>query len=322
MVKSMNAAISGLRTHQSKMDVISNNIANVNTWGYKTRTANFQDSLYQNVTLGTGGDVDEGGIGGINSSQLGFGVNLGSISTNFSTGAWGYTGDGLNCMIDGTGFFIVGQYRDPAGTAPDSGPVENTGLSAAGMSLTRVGIFTIDDNGCLVDSTGRYVYGYVATDPDDSGTGGGTADDGDYGIVEDDGLTPIQIPIKDDTTTPPTRFQIESVSIASDGSVIGIDSDNVKVVFGRIGIASVENVNGLDQTAGYHYNIGSNAGQVVAGFSTAATGSVLSNYLEMSNVDLASEIANMITTQRGYQANTKIITVTDEMLAELVNMKR
>lgn len=303
MVKSMYAAISGLRSHQSKMDVISNNIANVNTWGYKTRTANFQDAMYQNLVNGAGGNMNAGGMGGVNSSQLGYGVNMGSISTNFATGGWGYTGDPLNCMIDGTGFFIVGGMTP---TMVDGRPgVPADQVTDNNMQLSRVGIFAVDNNGYLVDSGGNYVYGFEQR-----------AD----GTWDTDTLRPIQIPIDPATTE---RFDVSTIKIGADGAITGVTTDSQTISIGQIAVASVENVNGLEQTAGYLYNIGNNAGlvraiQTVGG----STGNIMSNYLEMSNVDLATDMANMITTQRGYQANTKMMTVTDEMLEQLVNMKR
>ncbi len=303
MVKSMYAAIAGLRSHQNKMDVISNNIANVNTWGYKSRTANFQDAMYQNLTNSTGGNTETGGTGGVNSSQLGFGVNMGSISTNFTTGSWGYTGDSMNCMIDGTGFFIVGGMT---GNTVDGEPgIPANALADNNMSLSRVGIFTVDNNGYLVDNSGNYIYGFQQNDD---------------GTWNTDTLRPIQIPTDEATGE---RYNIASYKIGTDGVISAITKDSQKITIGQIAVASVENPNGLEQTAGYLYNIGDNAGQVV-GVQTVSTttGSILSNYLEMSNVDLATEMANMITTQRGYQANTKIITVTDEMLEQLVSMKR
>lgn len=299
----MYAAIAGLRSHQNKMDVISNNIANVNTWGYKSRTANFQDAMYQNLTNSTGGNTETGGTGGVNSSQLGFGVNMGSISTNFTTGSWGYTGDSMNCMIDGTGFFIVGGMT---GNTVDGEPgIPANALADNNMSLSRVGIFTVDNNGYLVDNSGNYIYGFQQNDD---------------GTWNTDTLRPIQIPTDEATGE---RYNIASYKIGTDGVISAITKDSQKITIGQIAVASVENPNGLEQTAGYLYNIGDNAGQVV-GVQTVSTttGSILSNYLEMSNVDLATEMANMITTQRGYQANTKIITVTDEMLEQLVSMKR
>ena len=86
MVKSMTAAIAGLKSHQTKMDVLGNNIANVNTWGYKSRTTNFQDAMYTNQISGSGGNDSINGTGGVNTSQLGYGTTVSSISTNFTTG--------------------------------------------------------------------------------------------------------------------------------------------------------------------------------------------------------------------------------------------
>lgn len=304
MVTSMYAAIAGLRTHQSKMDVISNNIANVNTWGYKSKSANFQDAMYNNMIISTEGDVEGGGLGGVNASQVGYGVGLGSISANFGTGSWGFTGRGTDCMIDGTGFFIVGPMLE-------AGTTDAADLTDAGLSLSRVGIFSVDGNGYITDNQGNYVYGF---EPDPANPEAFLTDN----------LVPIRIPEDPtSTTTPKERYDIQTLAIGTDGRIAGVDSENQKITIGQIAVASVENVNGLVQTAGYLFDIGNNAGQVSAIQTVATTtGKIMSNYLEMSNVDLATDMANMITTQRGYQANSKIITVTDEMLEQLVNMKR
>jgi flagellar hook protein FlgE len=298
MVKSMYAAIAGLRAHQSKMDVISNNIANVNTWGYKSRSTNFQDAMYQNLINSTGGDTDAGGLGGTNASQLGYGVNVGSITTNFTSGSWGYTGRALDCMIDGTGFFIVGPM---VGTTEGNGPgLKANALVGSGLMLSRVGIFSVDNHGYLVDDSGNYVYGIKTVDNNEI-------------------LYPIVVP----NAGTGVDAQMASYSIGTDGVITGVTNANKVEEIGQIAVASVQNVNGLTQTAGYLYTFGDNAGAVI-GMRTVAstTGQILSNYLEMSNVELATDMANMITTQRGYQANTKMITVTDEMLELLVNLKR
>lgn len=294
MVKSMYAAIAGLRSHQSKMDVISNNIANVNTWGYKSRSANFQDAMYQNVINSTAGNATAGGTGGQNSSQLGYGVNVGSITTNFTTGSWGFTGDPLNCMINGNGFFIVG----PMIADPTAGIASNN-FATSGLSLSRVGIFSVDNNGYLIDDGRNYVYGFTQNTD---------------GTLNTDVLKPLKIP--NDATG--QQYKIQTYKIGTDGTITGITFDKEQITIGKLALAAVENPNGLEQSAGYLYSAGPNAGQI-----TAVEGDYfLSNYLEMSNVELASDMASMITTQRGYQANSKIITVTDEMLEQLVNMKR
>ena len=301
MVKSMNAAIAGLKSHQTKMDVLSNNIANVNTWGFKSRTTNFQDALYSNSISGSAGKMENGKLGGINTSQIGYGNTVSSISTNYSTGSGQYTGNPLDCMIDGTAFFVVGPYRDTTNAA-----IKNEEIGKNGLFLSRVGIFQPDSNGYLVDNTGNYVYGFAV---DDTGA-----------IKKNDELVPIRIP--DDPNAAGTRLSIQTWTIGTDGTVVGVDDKNVPHTIGKIAVASVENPSGLEQSNGYLYSIGANAGNVLAMQTTSATGTIKSNFLEMSNVDLASDIATMITTQRGYQANTKIITVTDEMLEQLVNMKR
>lgn len=304
MVKSMNAAIAGLKSHQTKMDVLSNNIANVNTWGFKSRTTNFQDALYSNSISGSAGKMENGKLGGINTSQIGYGNTVSSISTNFSTGSRQYTGNPLDCMIDGTAFFIVGPFRGQGGKAT---AVEVGKIGESGLFLSRVGIFQPDSNGYLVDNTGNYVYGFAAKA------------DGAFDVTG--GLVPIQIPV-DNTVNPPARYAIQTWTIGTDGTVVGVDDKNVPHTIAKIAVASVENPSGLEQNNGYLYKIGANAGTVKGMETTSATGTIQSNFLEMSNVDLASDIATMITTQRGYQANTKIITVTDEMLEQLVNMKR
>lgn len=304
MVKSMNAAIAGLKSHQTKMDVLSNNIANVNTWGFKSRTTNFQDALYSNSISGSAGATENGKLGGINTSQIGYGNTVSSISTNFSTGSRQYTGNPLDCMIDGTAFFIVGPFRGQGGKAT---AVEVGKIGESGLFLSRVGIFQPDSNGYLVDNTGNYVYGFEA---DNKGA-----------INVNGGLVPIRIP-EDPNSQPKARYNIQTWTIGTDGTVVGVDDKNVPHTIGKIAVASVENPSGLEQNNGYLYKIGANAGTVKGMETTSATGTIQSNFLEMSNVDLASDIATMITTQRGYQANTKIITVTDEMLEQLVNMKR
>ncbi len=300
----MNAAIAGLKSHQTKMDVLSNNIANVNTWGFKSRTTNFQDALYSNSISGSAGATENGKLGGINTSQIGYGNTVSSISTNFSTGSRQYTGNPLDCMIDGTAFFIVGPFRGQNGNAT---AVEVGKIGESGLFLSRVGIFQPDSNGYLVDNTGNYVYGFAA---DDTGN-----------IDTKNGLRPIRIP-EDKTAAAGTRLSIQTWTIGTDGTVVGVDDKNVPHTIAKIAVASVENPSGLEQNNGYLYKIGANAGTVKGMETTSATGTIQSNFLEMSNVDLASDIATMITTQRGYQANTKIITVTDEMLEQLVNMKR
>lgn len=147
MVKAMYAGVAGLKAHQSKMDVISNNIANVNTWGYKSMDTSFKESIYQTVSGATSGSKANGGLGGTNPAMVGYGAMVSTISSNFTKGTQVPTGQPLDMFIDGTGFFVVGpMYDDGASQSPNS------------LSLTRVGDFKLI-NGYLVDGNGRYVYG-------------------------------------------------------------------------------------------------------------------------------------------------------------------
>ena len=305
MVGSMFAAVAGLKTHQSRMDVISNNIANINTWGFKAQSANFADTLYHTQKNGQGSDgLEEGEVGGINTSQIGYGVDISSIGVNYTTGSRSLTGKANELMIDGPAFFIVGPSHANIGDNQGNGVFD---LDAAdGIMLSRVGILGKDNQGYLVDDSGNYIYGYTAN--------------ADGETINTGSLGPIRAQYQNDTGE---WEDYASITFQQDGTITGVTLDGSEtVVIGQLAVANVSNTSGLEKAGGYYYTIGPNAGDVTAMQTNNATGNILSGYLEMSNTNLADEMANMIITQRGYQANTKMITVTDEMLQELVDMKR
>ncbi|MCI9546149.1 MAG: flagellar hook-basal body complex protein [Lachnospiraceae bacterium] len=326
MVRSMFAGVAGLRTHQSKLDVIGNNIANVNTWGFKAGAANFMDSLYTNSTNSTGGNTGQaGGQGGNNASQVGYGVQMSSISRDFSKSTPYLTGKEMDVMIDGTGFLIVS--NSPGNDDPiEAGANGSIDLKNApiGLKLSRVGILGVDNEGYLVDNQKSYIYGYTTTDNGETFSDEGAAQS----------INRLKIPAPDATNiagfvADPKeigsngKLILKNYKIMSDGTVVGFTSvTEQKITLGKIALANVQNVDGLESESGYYYQMGENAGDCTAAASNGILGSFLSGYLEMPNVDLAKEFSEMITTQRGFQANTKVITVTDEMLQELVNMKR
>lgn len=145
MMRSMYSGVSGLRLHQVKMDVIGNNIANVNTIGYKRSQVSFQEALSQ-VVKGAG--APDGGKGGTNPQQVGLGIKIGSINTIHTKGATQRTDNPTDLMIDGEGFFIVS----------DDENVEN-------ISYTRAGNFTFDIDGNLVTPEGlRLVGSFIGDD--------------------------------------------------------------------------------------------------------------------------------------------------------------
>lgn len=317
MVGSMYAAISGLRAHQQKMNVIGNNIANVNTYGYKTQRTTFSESMYSSLRNSTAGTATTGGV---NASQIGYGCKVGTIDMNMRTGTYAVTDNPLDLMIDGDGFLMVGDIVADAGGYPADGDL-------SGLKLTRVGDLRFDSNGYLTDGNGNVVYGFKW----DENAGGAGGANGAYAAGN---LVPIRLPI-DDVTGKPKEFS--GISISANGEITAHDEkadETVKI--GCIALGYVDNPSGLTHMGGPYYQAGGNSGTLrpgsCGGIVTDGNGNndtlvnfaskMVTGTLEMSNVDISNEFADLITTQRGFQANTKIITVTDEMLADLVAMKR
>ena len=160
MMRSMYAGVSGLKTHQTRMDVIGNNIANVNTTGFKASRVTFKEMLSQTLS---GAKAPQDNRGGMNPQQVGLGVSLGSIDTNHVQGNLQSTGLGTDLAIQGNGYFIV-----------------NNGTQ---NFYTRAGALTLDENGNLVNASNGYIMqGWLATN----------------GIINTNSpLTGIRIPIGD-----------------------------------------------------------------------------------------------------------------------------
>lgn len=310
MIKSMFSGVAGLRTHQSKMDVIGNNIANVNTYGYKTMRTTFKESIYSTNRSSADGNTT---MGGRNASQIGYGSQVGSVDLLFTSGSYAPTDSPTDCMIDGQGMFLLGP-KDLGNEK--NGIVGNTGEDLGAFFMSRVGDFKMDGDGYLVNSDGYHVYGFVNQKiTDDFATS-----------IDRTKLKPLRIQNiggeYDDTKDP--RLNIGAINIDANGTVTGIDATSKDVVtIGKIAVANVPNANGLEKTQGPYYKAVANVGTVRAyDAGQGSTGNLLTNGLEMANVDLAREFSDMITTQRGFQANTRIITVSDQMLEEMMAMKR
>ncbi len=318
MIRSMFSGVAGLRTHQSKMDVIGNNIANVNTYGYKAMRTTFKESIYSTSRNSTDGGTT---FGGMNASQVGYGSQIGSVDLLFTSGSYAPTDSPTDCMIDGNGMFLLGT-KDIAGD--DGIELEEGKGDISKLLMSRVGDLKLDGQGYLVNSDGYHVYGFQGLAPDEQL---GLAD-GDS-PVNKEALKPIQLPL-DDEGKP---MNIGAISIDANGMVTGIVSgsgdgadDEFKgkvIVIGQIAVANVPNSNGLQKTQGPYYKAVANTGEISAHApGDGNTGRLITNGLEMANVDLAREFSDMITTQRGFQANTRIITVSDQMLEEMMAMKR
>ncbi|RKI65715.1 flagellar hook-basal body complex protein [bacterium 1xD42-67] len=148
MTGAMYAAIGGLKSHMSKLNVIGNNTANVNTYGYKAQRMTFQESMYTTSRAGSNGGATAGGN---NPSQIGFGCSIGSIDLNMSPSTYAPTGVGLDTYIAGEGFFMVG---DKSGNILSADGVES-------LDLTRVGDFWIDPDGYVCNRQGKVLYGFA-----------------------------------------------------------------------------------------------------------------------------------------------------------------
>jgi len=434
MMRSLYSGVSGLRAHQTKMDVIGNNIANVNTTAYKASSVTFSDVFYQTTQTASGPNAATG-KGGQNAIQIGLGAGVGSISTSIATeGAAQRTDNPFDLKLAGSSFFVVnsggGNYFTRAGdfTTDETGnlvtsgganvmgwqvdaegnivkdqvtplkvkgdaftytnPVASTKASIAGNLNSSDPAFktgTVQSSVTFYDSLG---YSYLATvsitqvdasnytlavgkitsdkletnlvgtiddvnlkfNPD---TGEILTDTSDFKIsfatrtltaeeIASGKYKAVSTKIGDvtvDTSGIKTYGDATSFTLTNDGkavgkmSAVGIDSSGLIVAsytngdtmtLGQIAVANFSNPAGLEKMGENLYAATLNSGLFdgVGSDVTANNGSINSGQLEMSNVDLSAQFTEMITTQRGFQANSRIITVSDTMLEELVNLKR
>jgi flagellar hook protein FlgE len=291
MMRSLYSGVTGLKNHQTKMDVIGNNIANVNTVGFKASRVVFQDIYSQTVAPASAGN---GTTGGTNPQQIGLGVQLATIDVLNTPSSSQYTGNPLDLAIDGDGYFVI--------------------QNGTSYTYTRAGNFYTDDNDYLVDSNGNYVMGYEV--------------DTDGALVYRDASNAICAATDAGAHLTMQKIFVDpdyyDVSISANGQVVALDEEtSTSAVLGQIVLAQFANPNGLEKTGENAYRTTVNSGEPV--FNTPGTGgggSLNPGSLEMSNVDLTAQFADMITTQRGFQANARVITTTDSMLEELVNMVR
>jgi flagellar hook protein FlgE len=328
MLRSMDSAVAGLRAHQNKMDVVGHNIANVNTFGFKAQTYTFKEAMYQTSSASTGGS---GGAGGTNAAQYGYGTLMGSIGMDMTGSTPSYVG-GFNASIDGEGFFITSPALKSTGISasdPDA-------IKAADFSYTRVGQFMVDNNGYIVDTNGNFIYGFRAAGDGTTGTTLEALRLPDVMTLDGNGDLPTSFSYSATTASGvslSTTIEINSlgkimatVKVKPNGASATDPATETRTIeIGQVALATFQNPNGLAKVGGNYYQTtaNDNAGQVAASKpGEGGTASLMTGYIEASNVDLAKEFSDMIMTQRGFQANSKMITVGDEMLQELVNMKR
>ena len=293
MMRSLYSGVAGLRTHQTRMDVVGNNISNVNTFAYKSQRATFRDLYYQTI---------RGASNGKNAMQLGYGAQVGSIDTLHMRAGYMPTDRPQDVYIDGEGFIVVNDPKSDTKMYTRIGALSfMPTVDASGAETTTFKLVDINGNPVLGVNDISKISAPTGTPP----VGGGEITSGD--------LEAIEIPDFADYT---------DITIGADGLITGIKDDKV-VTLAAIAIAKISNPEGLTMQGNSYYKAIKNTGLIdYAKAGTNGVGGLVTGALEMSNVDLAKEFTEMITTQRGYQANSRIISVVDEMLQELVNLKR
>ncbi|WP_210479804.1 flagellar hook protein FlgE [Naasia sp. SYSU D00948] len=391
MLRSLYSGISGLRAHQTMLDVTGNNIANVNTTAFKASSVVFQDTLSQ---LMTGASLATPDAGGTNPSQVGLGVQVAGISTNLTQGSTQSTGRNTDMMISGDGYFVaqsggerlytragsfnwdslgrlttadgallqgwtavngeiapggvVGPILIPLGTVS---PAKQTNLaavsgnlpsdSADGAEVKRdVQVYDEVGNARTLSLTFTFnaedgSWDMSGTDGTDSATGNLTFAGGIAG-----GDTSLTIGSVALDLTGVTGFaqlktvgivrqdgqpagSLQSFNISSDGTLVGSFSNGATEPLARLALATFTNPSALEKAGGSSYRASVNSGDPVLGVAGSdGFGSLAGGALEMSNVDLSQEFTNLIVAQRGFQANARIITTSDEVLQELTNLKR
>jgi flagellar hook protein FlgE len=287
LIGTLGSGVSALRTFMKGLEVIGSNIANVNTTGFKSGEAKYADS-FSNILQRSAPYVP----GGSNTPTVGIGtgVVLAGVNTNFSQGSLASTGKDTDLGVSGNGFFHVKNSLD--------------GVEYA----TRSGDFRWDDQGYLVSPQGYRVQG---------ATGPTLATIGDIKLA-----------------TPPAGFERESIAIDKAGNVVEFYSDGTSTPTNQVLLQTFNDPAALVKEGNNLYSGLISAGPVgaAAGSSdllvaankpgTNGLGSIQSGTLELSNVDLTDQFANLITTQRSFQAASRLVTVSDTVLEDIVNLKR
>lgn len=254
MLRSLHTAASGMLAQQTHIDVISNNMANVSTTGYRRQRAEFQDLLYQN--LRTPGARQAGGQTIPTGLQVGQGVRTHSTQLQHVQGALNQTGNPMDLAIEGNGFF---QVRRPDGE----------------IAYTRNGNFQLDPDGRVVTADGFQV---------------------EPAIMVPQGAT--------------------GVTVAPDGTVSATLAGSTEAQeIGRLELATFMNSGGLESMGRNLYRATAATGQpIVAQPGQQGIGTLAQGMLEGSNVEVVTEMIDLIQSQRAYEINHRVIQASDEML--------
>jgi len=262
MIRGLYTAAAGMTAQQKNIDVISNNIANVNTNGFKQDRAEFQDLMYQslNYTAGATSATTTNPTG----IDVGLGVRVSGIQKNFLQGTNKETGNTYDVAIQGNGFF---QITTPAGET----------------AYTRNGAFKLDSDGSIVDGQGYKIEPEIVIPSD-----------------------------------------LVKVSIAQDGTITGENATTGEIsTLGQITLVNFINPSGLSPQGDSLYIATDVSGDPIESTpGLDGMGTIRQGMIEGSNVQLVTEMVDLITAQRAYEANSKSINTTDSMLQTVNALKR
>ena len=424
MMRSLYAGVTGLRNHQTRLDVIGSNIANVNTVGFKKSRVTFRDALYQNLR---GASSPQANRGGTNPQQIGLGMNLSTVDVIQDGSSSQSTGKTTDLCIQGNGFFVIsdgsrnyftragnfdfdtqgnyvsmsngfkvmGYLADANGAlnldnlvpistlnyktlAPKAtaevnlsgnldatlpvydvlDPTTFTGQKiipksvydslgyehTLTLTLTKTGVgawdigWEIDNGDGTTETGGPDAFTFDSTGKLD--VAGGSINEINItttGINAATGANEMGITVDfsvlsqyDSENTAWAESQdgyqqgdLDNYTIDVTGTIMGKYSNGLTQNIGQVATSSFQNPGGLLEVGETMFAQSNNSGDAQIGQpGLSGRGSIIPGSLEMSNVDLSQEFTDMIVTQRGFQANSRIITTSDEMLQELVNLKR
>lgn len=346
MLRSLYSGISGMKVNQTKLDVIGNNLANVSTTAFKGSRVNFSTTISQ--TLGSASAASDS-LGGVNGKQVGLGAQIASIDKIMSQGSMQSTSRSLDVAVDGSGYFMVATGPALTGdadaiTIKDNG-VENMPANNS-VAYTRDGSFVLDNEGNLLTSKGYRVLGFAmqTKDPVNGTDIDNIENDGKVLYVEsnnqtkaiDNKLVSLKIPDKvvklseQGGQRVETEVAIKSFNISADGLITGVLETGEITALGQIAMSSFKNEVGLTDIGNNMYEPSGSSGAAIissgknstAGRDSSGYGDILQGYLEMSGVDMAEQFTDMIVATKAFQAAGKTITTGDEILSEIINLKR
>ncbi len=261
-MRALDIASTGMQAQQTSVEVISNNIANMTTTGFKRQRPEFQDLIYQNLRRVGSNSSDSGSIVP-SGAQVGLGVKTAAIYRINEQGNLQQTSNVLDLAIQGNGYFQV--------TMPDG----ETGY-------TRDGTFALAPDGTIVSADGYVVQ------------------------------PGIQVPSNATNVTINTSGQVQAT----------IAGQTTPTTVGQLQLAAFPNPAGLDlQGDNLFLQTAASGAPVTGNPSTTGFGSVMQGFIETSNVNVVTEITNLITAQRAYEMNSKVITSSDDMLSTLTNLR-